>query len=178
MLLVVSVVLIRKQVGVRFQLDVWHRFRDIARGENRQGNEVLESCMQAVVQAGSTRVLDLLMVSSDSQRLADEVRLERILQKLNQKVDHAYCEHFLSESKGGPWPPPPEKAQEIQALIDQALALLPRIKDPRLVNEARTAMARGLGYIRDFEEPSDGYPDESDFTKQARKDNKVRTQTN
>ena len=134
--------------------------------------------MRSAVESGNVKSsLDAVAVQSESVLFADGVRVQRLLQRLNELVDCGFFNYFEYEAHDpttGPSPVVPDNTENIQKAIDEPLGILPRIKDSGPFNDSRRTIDRALSYIRDIGHPADGYPEESDFTRESRQENKVR----
>jgi hypothetical protein len=177
----------RTQVGVRFEMDTWTRYKRLCQVQGKWPNELLEVVMARAVSSGSVQeCIDGLSVKSEGEELVAAVVVRKLLLEIDELVDQGYWMIFRNEEAGDLLPdeqekqaPYPELAQVIEKTIEQLLPGLKSVHDKALLAQAKHSLVRAQAYIRDIEKPTNADYDyakdeyvESSFTQKRREEHK------
>ena len=99
MALLVFVMMIRKQAGIRLEPSLGAGFREVCRVQNVWPNKVIEGFMGKVVEAGSVDLLDGLF-SSEGEELVRAVSIRKLLLQIDKLVYNGYWMIFRREEAG------------------------------------------------------------------------------
>ena len=128
------------QVGVRFEVDTWTRYKRLCQAQRKWPNELLEIAMARAVSSGSVQeCIDGLSVESESEQLVAAVVVRKLLLEIDELVDHGYWMALRNEEAGNLLPdeqdkqaPYPELAPAIEKTIEQLLLRLTSVHDKAL----------------------------------------------
>src|SRR5436853_4368561 len=140
----------RMQVGVRFEMDTWTRYKRLCQAQRKWPNELLEVVMARAVSSGSVQeCIDGLSAESESEQLVAAVVVRKLLLEIDELVDQGYWMIFRHEEAGGLLPdeqekqaPYPDLAPAIERIIDQLLPTLKSVHDKALLVQAKHSLDR------------------------------------
>ena len=128
------------QSGMRVDKLVFDRFKGLCKGERLMVGEAVQCLMELCVEAGSVaKVLTLQVREMVGQRKADELKLQGALAMLKFFISAVEEEEWYITIK--------DKGTRIDQAIyrpayDTAVATLPKIKDPQLIQETEQVLKK------------------------------------
>lgn len=131
---------VKVQTGIRIDKLVFDRFRKLCRDEKLMVGEAVQHLMELCLEAGSVaEVLTLHVTETVGQRKADELKLKGALAMLKSFVGAVEKKNFFVAIK--------DKDTRVDQAIyrpayDTAVAVLPNIHDPQLIEEAEGVLEK------------------------------------
>ncbi|MFB0502043.1 MAG: hypothetical protein ACETVP_06180 [Candidatus Bathyarchaeia archaeon] len=131
---------VKVQTGIRIDKLVFDRFKELCRGEKLMVGEAVQHLMMFCLEAGSVaKVLVFHVSETVGQRKAEELKLKGALAMLKSFVVAVEKRKFFVTIE--------DKDSRVDQAIykpayETAVAILPRIQDPKLIEEAERVLEK------------------------------------
>jgi len=128
---------LKTQIGIRVDSTLWQTYKALCEKANLRPNEPIEGFLKACVEKSDVLgVLNSLKGQSPGETMANELRLKNLLGELE-----GYYE--ADKKVGGN-----SNANMVNVQLEQIVALLPKIANPELLNQAKSLVEQVISYYK------------------------------